>query len=174
MAINHLQRAEIVRVLKEAAYHDRAAILKALYDIRYNTGDGDEEILFPLFDHPDAGVVASALFTLWHSYDVRSTLEPMIRRFAQGDDRDEMDMLIQTMAIALLAEIAKSDSMALEQLKSLAEDIKTHYMPRLEAWQCLAEHYGVEWLSDFTEEMIMRPESEECEEIREKIRRAMR
>lgn len=174
MAIKHSPRELVLRILKESGQHDRADLLKALYDIRYNTGDGDEAVLYPLLDHPDDGVVASALFTLWHSYDVRAEMSPTIRRLAWGDDRDQMDMPIQTMAITLLSEIAKSDSAALAELTAIAEDTKTSDIPRNRAWHCLADHFGVEWLSDYSDEMIMTPESDKSEEIRQIIRRAIR
>lgn len=174
MAIKHSPRVHIRRILKESRQHGKAELLKALYDIRYNTGDGDEAIVYPLLDHPDDGVVASTLFTLWHSYDVRADIESTIRRLAWGDDRDQMDMPIQTMAITLLSEIAKSDSAALAELRAIAEDTATRDIPRTQAWHRLAEHFGIEWLSDYSEEMIMTPESEKSEEIREIVRQAIR
>jgi hypothetical protein len=174
MAIKHSPRENILRILKESGQHDRAELLKALYDIRYNTGDGDEALVYPLLDHPDDGVVASVLFTLWHSYDVRGDIAPTIRRLAWGDDRDQMDMPIQTMAITLLSEIAKSDSAALAELRAIAEDASTSDIPRKRAWQCLAELFGVEWLSGYSEEMIMTPDGTKSEEIREIVRRAIK
>lgn len=145
-----------------------------MYDIRYNTGEGDEAVLYPLLNHPDDGVVASALFTLWHSYDVRADIAPTIRRLAWGDERDQMDMPIQTMAINLLSANAKSDSSALEELRTIAEDSSTSDIPRTTAWQRLAEQFGVEWLPEYSEEMIMSPESETSGEIRQIVRRAIR
>jgi len=147
MAIKHSTREQVLTILKKNDQHDRAELLKALYDIRYNTGDGDEAVLYPLLDHPDDGVAASALFTLWHSYDVRADIAPTIRRLAWGDERDQMDMPIQTMAINLLSAIAKSDSSALEELRAIAEDFTTSDIPRTTAWERLAEQFGVEVVS---------------------------
>jgi hypothetical protein len=174
MAIKHSPREHILRILKESGQYGRAELLKALYDIRYNTGDGDEAVVYTLLEHPDDGVVASALFTLWHSYDVRAEIESTIRKLARGDDRDQMDMPIQTMAITLLSEIARSDSAALAELRAIAEDTTTSDIPRNRAWHLLAEHFGVDWLADYSEEMILRPESKKSEDIREIVRQAIR
>lgn len=167
-------RRDILRVLSNINDYARGDVLKALHDLRYNTGDGDEVILNQLMEHEDDGVVASVIFTLWHAYGQRKLLEPQIQQLAWGDVRDSGEMPIQSMAITLLAEMAKTDSAAHEELKQIAEDQTTADVPRKNAWQFLAEMHGVDWSRDYSNEMIMSPESDTSESIRQQVRMAMR
>jgi hypothetical protein len=166
-------RQQSLEVLKDYKRRNRSEMLKAVFDLRHNAKNGDEAILFPLLEHPDDGVVASTLYSLFEIYGQQVELEPMIRRLAWGDNRDCGEMPIQSMAISLLSKIGRSDYIAQEQLKQIAEDVSASDVPRKLAWQCLAELHGVEWLPQYSEEMIMSPESDESERIRESIRRTM-
>lgn len=174
MAIQHNNREHILEVLKTYSGRDRAELLKALYDIRYNTGKGDDAIIVPLLSHVDDGVVASAMFTLWHSYNARSLIEPLARKLSLGDERDRMDMPIQSMAITLLSELAGTDASARAQLLSIAEDENVNDSPRTCAWERLAYISAAPWKSEYTEELIMSPMSETSNCIRNGVRKFLR
>ena len=124
-------------------------------------------------NHQDDGVVASVLYSLVNVFDEIPNLTSLIRRLAHGDERDTGEMPIQSMAIILLAQTANDDIAALGELLQIAQDTATAEVPRKQAWQCLADIYGVEWLLQYSEELIIDPESSRSEEIRNIIRNAM-
>lgn len=173
VSIAHRPREQTLKILRNHAAESTSELLKALYDIRYTLEIGDEESVFPLLNNPNDSVAASALFTLWYPFSCRDVIEPIIRKWARGDARDVMDMPIQCMAIGLLSELARTDNACLTQLVAIAEDQSQSDMPRLKAWECLAEHFQVNWLGGYTTAMIFDPHGAAIEDIRELIRHAM-
>lgn len=166
------RRQRLLDTLENYEHHNDTELLKALYDIRYNTGAGDEVYIFRLFAHQSDAVVASALFTLWHAYGLRDAIAPLIKKFAWGDVRDCMEQPIQSMAVTLLVELAKSDPSAYDEVRAIAEDASVGECPRNRAWQGLAEIHGVEWLPRYSNEMLESPDSMESEQIRVLVRNA--
>jgi hypothetical protein len=164
-------RDKAIKILNECKHHDRASIFKAIFDLDHNAKLGDEKYLYPLLEHTDDGIVSNALYALYEVFEQKVELDSLVRKMAWGDERDCDEMPIQTMAIRRLCEIARKDSTALEQLKLIAEDDTVYDCPRQQAWHCLAELFNVEWYPKFTEEMIMSPQSNNSELIRESIRK---
>lgn len=167
-------RRQAISVIQSAKDRSRSELLKALFDLRHNAERGDETMLYPLLEHADDGVVASALYSLYWVHDQKRQLRKTIGRLAWGDPRDVEDMPIQTRAINLLGDYARADPVAHQELERIAECVDIVDVPRKAAWHVLADIHGIEWARADTEEMIARPDSEKSEQIRERIRRAIR
>jgi hypothetical protein len=166
-------RQQAIETITNYRNQNRSDLLKAIFDLRHDARNDDKSLLYPLLEHSDDGVVASALYSLFEVYNEKSELLPLIKKLAWGDSRDCGEMPIQSMAISILARLAKSDLPIIDQLRAIAEDHGTGECPRTDAWRSLAGLYGVEWPRSNSTEMIMDPESEASEAIRRRIRAAM-
>lgn len=82
-------------------------------------------------------------------------------------------MSIQSMAIDILKEIASTDADALEELREIAEDGNVCEVPHVRAWRALAAIHGVAWSRRWSEEFILRPDSDVSQSIRDSMRKAM-
>jgi hypothetical protein len=161
-------------VIRQHKRHDRADLLKAIFDVRHDAMPGDETLLYRLLDESgDDGVVASALDALFEVFGQETRLTPLIQKLAWGDNRDCGEMPIQCLAICLLARCANSSPELLLQIRAIGENQEMAECPRKEAWQQLASVFGVDWFRDWTAEMIMDPTSDKSEQIRIRIRAAM-
>ncbi len=167
-------RQQAIEVITDFRNQNRSDLLKAIFDLRHDAHIGDKPVLYPLLEHSDDGVVASALYSLFEVYNERSELLPLIKKLAWGDRRDCGEMPIQSMAISILSRLARSDPQVIKQLREIAEEPSIAECPRKNAWQSLADLYGVEWTRNDSSEMIMDPESVASEAIRNRIRDAMR
>lgn len=171
--MTNLSHHDALLVLSNAASHDREKLFEALYSIRQGMQASDVGILRRLLDHDDADIVASTLSTLWYAYGVTSELMPFILAKVWGDDRDCMEMPIQTQAIVLLGEVARHDKTSFDKLVAVAENVTASDIPRKRAWQSLAGIIGFAWQPEYSQEMILTPNSEQSERIREQIRSAI-
>jgi hypothetical protein len=166
-------RQQAIETITDYRNQNRSDLLKAIFDLRHDARSDDKSLLYPLLEHSDDGVVASALYSLFEVYNEKSELLPLIQKLAWGDSRDCGEMPIQSMAILILSRLAKSNPQIIDQLREIAEDLSIGECPRKDAWQALAGLYGVEWFRSNSTEMIMHPESEASEAIRKRIRVAM-
>src|SRR5262245_29784776 len=166
-------RERAIAIIRDCANRQRGDLLKAVFDLRHNALPGDERLVYPLLDHPDDGIVASALYSLVEVHGQLSHLVKRVYDFAWGDPRDSGEMPIQSEAIRILAECAKADLAVAAELCRIAEDENVSDVPRKDAWQFLAGLFGVEWLPSYSTEMIMNPMSQQSEEIRTRIRQAV-
>lgn len=168
-------RERALRVLEE---HENASsstqIHNAVIDLRRNAEKGDEKILYPFLDHPDAMVVAATLYTLFDVHSMKHQLRGLVEKLVGGDPRDDMAMPIQTTAISLLARFGREDASAVNMIALIAEQEMKNDAVDACAWKELAEMHGLEWLGKYTDELMMNPDSVESEEIRNRVRNAMR
>jgi len=177
MTSNEAVRQQAIEILHTPSLHPDIEVYKAVIDLRRNPKKGDESLLTPLLYHHDAMVVAATLYALTHIYGNIEDYRDLIMQLAQGDSRDYMAMPLQTQAIECLAELAGAgDQEALNLLWQLAESTSTSECPRTCAWHCLARLAGDNWTFDeqdrYFDAMILYPESEEAEQIRQKVREA--
>lgn len=174
--MNQNVRRAALAVLEDHRKRSNASIHNAIVDLRRNAKLGDEKILEPFLDHSDPMVVAATLYTLFEVHDQKKKLRPLLERLASEIDvreEDELDHPIQCMSIALIGSLGVSDSAAMKFIVAVAEDRSVPAVPRKRAWQVLAENCGVDWPSSASEEMIFNPESQESEQLRDKIRKAI-
>ena len=167
-------RERALRVLNNHESAAHTAIHNAVIDLRRNAESGDERILRPFLSHPDPMVVGATLYTLFEVHNQRDVLRPMVERFAGGDPRDDTEMPIQTMAISLLSMFGNRDAPAIARLLEIAENRETADAPRKRAWQKLAELFNIDWSRSDTDEILRCPESDASEQIRSRIRKAIR
>ena len=166
-------RAWAIETILACRIDDRANLLKAVFDLCRNAKLGDDQILYPLLDHPDADIVASTLHGLFEVFQHKAQLKSAICALANGDPRDSWEMPIQTMAVNCLGKLAVSDPESFRYLLQIAENRDFAEVPHKRAWQCLAELANAEWRSTDSEDMIMDPDSEASESIRCRIRAAI-
>ena len=177
MAVNEAVRERAIEILHSPSMHPDLEVYKAVIDLRRNPKRGDESLLTPLLYHHDAMVVAATLYALTHIYGSVEDYRDLVMDLARGDPRDYMEMPLQSEAIECLAELAGAgDQKALTLLWRLAESKSTSECPRARAWHCLARLAGDNWSFDeedrYLDAMILYPESEEAEQIRQKVREA--
>jgi len=177
MTINEDVRKKATEVLKNVNSHTDTEVHNAVIDLRRNPKRGDEVLLVPLLEHHDAMVAAAALYALTHIYGNPENYRDLIMKLSQGDPRDYVEMPLQSEALEDLAELAShGDQEALELLWKVAESPSTNVSAELTAWSCLARLAGEEWslreFDKYAEIMIGDPESQEAEQIRQRVREA--
>jgi len=176
MATHEEVRKKAIAVLTNPGEHTDTEVHNAVIDLRRNPKQGDDKLLIPLLEHKDPMVAAASLYALTHIYGKVSDYRDLIMKLARGDSRDYMEMPLQSEAIEDLAELAKDDKEALFILWKIAESSSTSECPRSRAWLCLARLAGEEWslreYDKYAEIMIGDPESQEAEQIRQRVREA--
>lgn len=173
--MNDKIRQRALEILRSHENKSPSIVHKAIVDLRRNSLRGDDVILHPFLKHSDPMVVAATLYTLFEVHDQRVALRPLVENFAmKGDARDfdDLDAPIQCMAIELLASFGKGDRSAVANILQIAEDPQNADCPRATAWERLAHLFEADWPPDATEEMLLRPESDACEQIRRNIRKS--
>ncbi len=148
-------------------------IHNAVIDLRRNAIVGDERVLYAFLEHHDAMVVSATLYTLFEVHSQQQKLRELVEEMAGGDPRDDMAMPIQTTAITLLARFGKDDAPALKRIVEIAERKEKNESADACAWLELSTMHGVEWSGKYTDELMMNPESEASEQIRNRIRGAI-
>lgn len=173
---NKNKRLRAIAILHTHENESPSNIHNAIVDLRRNAVRGDEAILRPFLEHCDPVVVAATLYTLFEVHDQRVALRPLVENFVlNGDARDfeDLDAPIQCMSIELLASFGKSDHKAVTSILQIADDPSSADCPRATAWERLAHLFDADWPADATEEMLLRPESEACEQLRNNIRKSL-
>ena len=167
MTMNVRQNA--IDLLTTPNRHSPLAVHNAIVDLRRNPAAGDERFLRKYLDNPDDMVVSAVLYALIHVYEAVPDLEELLLRFADGDQRDNGEMPIQTQAIEGLALYARENTSALSKLLEVASMSDTAEAPRARAWKCIAELFGVPWHREYSDAMIWDPESEKSNSIRQEV-----
>jgi hypothetical protein len=167
MSMNVRQNA--IGLLTTPNKHSPLAVHNAIIDLRRNPKAGDEHLLRKYLDYPDDMVVSAVLYALIHIYESVPDLKELLLRFADGDDRDNGEMPIQTQAIEGLASYSREDASALSKLLEVASKSDTAEAPRARAWKCIAELFGVPWQREYSDAMIWDPESEKSISIRKEV-----
>lgn len=168
-------RQRWIAILRNPDAYDRAEVFEALFKFYHAPMPGDEELIYPLLEYEDPWVAAQALYALCEVYDRRNELRDLIFQWSFGDPRDLMELPIQCEAIERLADLAvDGDREAYDRIWEIAEDPTIDEIPRERAWKCLAELHQVPWSDEYLDEMIDHPFSEASEEIRNRIREAIR
>ena len=164
---------EAAAILSDPKRYTRQKAYNAVLDLRRNSPvPSDKALLEPLMAYDDDMIVAAVLYSLINVYGSPSEYRSQIMAQKGGDRRDTGEMPIQTQAIEGLSELAKTDSVALSELWKIAESTEVAECPRARAWHCLARHAKVEWDREDTETMVWDPNSEQSEQIRNRIRTA--
>jgi hypothetical protein len=167
-------RKRALRILNNQENESHTSIHNAIVDLRRNALKGDERYLYTFLNYDDAMVVAATLYTLFEIHNQKVELRDLIEKLAVGDVRDDMEMPIQSMAISLLSRYGIKDTAAIALLLEIAESQHIAEVPRKNAWQKLAEIYNVDWSRQDADNMILYPESDASEQIRKRIKNAMK
>lgn len=171
--MNGAIRNKALKVLRNATSHSELDVYKAIVDLRRHGKSGDERLLVEFLEFPDEMVVAATLYSFLHVYKPPRDLLDRLIQFAGGDSRDTGEMPIQSQAIEGILMYAREESEALCTLIQVADNDSTAEAPRARAWQCLAESFGVPWDKEYIEVMILDPESEQSQTIREMVSNAI-
>lgn len=171
--MSNLERNKALGILRSPERNSPLVVHNAVVDLRRNPKAGDESLLKSFLHYPDDMVVSAVLFSLIHVYDSVPDLLERLLHFADGDDRDNGEMPIQSQAIEGLFVLSRESSEAFAKLLAVADDVETPAAPRARAWKCLAELFGVPWSRGYTEAMIWDPESDESSAVRKKVRTAI-
>ena len=167
-------RQRAIQLLHAHEHESPTAIHNAIIDMRRNAERDDEKVLSQFLDHYDPMVVAATLHTLCEVHDQRAALRSLLERLvAKGDSREseDVDRPIQCMAIALLALFGSGDQIAVGKIVQLAENRHAADTSRACAWERLAQLFDAEWPRDAAEELMLRPESDASDHIRNCIRK---
>ena len=159
-------------VLRDAAVHDRVTVHRSLLKVYRDARRGDEPAVLPLVHHPASMVASAALYAGVEVYRRWEELKPVAEQFALGDERDDTEMPVQSMAIWLISRHDRS-APGVARLLAIAAEPAQPELVVVGVWRALALAYDAGWTAEDLERMTWEPDHPACRAKRAEIRAAV-